>query len=125
METVKKVQHFLPSANCPVRNILARLGDKWSILVLVTLDANGTMRFGEIQKSIGDISQRMLTVTLRTLAEDGLLVRTAYPEIPPRVEYRLTPTGKSLMPHVNALVEWALEHLPAILSRRNAEEKRE
>lgn len=115
------MQNFLPSGNCPVRNILARLGDKWSMLVLVTLDANGTMRFGEIQKAIGDISQRMLTVTLRTLEADGLVARKVYPEVPPRVEYALTSTGRSLMPHVEALIGWALENLSAILARRSAE----
>lgn len=121
MEAAKKVQNFLPSGNCPIRHVLGRLGDKWSMLVLVTLDANGTMRFGEILKAIGDVSQRMLTVTLRTLEADGLVTRKVYPEVPPRVEYALTPTGRSLMPHVEALIGWALENLSAILARRSAE----
>ena len=104
METPRKRQNFPASADCPIRNVLARLGEKWPMLVLVTLHANGTMRFGEIRTAIGYISQRMLTVTLRTLVEDGLVGRTAYPEVPPRVEYRLTPTGLSLMPHIDSLV---------------------
>ncbi len=98
---------FLPGDDCPIRNLLCRLGDKWSLLVLVSLSANGTMRFNEIQRSIGDISQRMLTVTLRSLEADGLVSRKVYPEVPPRVEYALTKSGKSLMPHLSGLVDWA------------------
>ncbi|WP_281671448.1 winged helix-turn-helix transcriptional regulator [Rikenella microfusus] len=120
METPRKRRNFPASADCPIRNVLARLGEKWPMLVLVTLHANGTMRFGEIRTAIGDISQRMLTVTLRTLVEDGLVGRTAYPEVPPRVEYRLTPTGLSLMPHIDSLVGWATEHLSAIRAGRDA-----
>lgn len=104
---------------CPIRDVLSRLGDKWSMLILVTLKANGTMRFCDIQKTIGDISQRMLTVTLRSLETDGLIVRKVYAEVPPRVEYCLTETGYSLMPHVESLVGWALEHIDEILNRRS------
>lgn len=104
---------------CPIRDVLSRLGDKWSMLILVTLKANGTMRFGDIQKSIGDVSQRMLTVTLRSLEADGLIARKVYAEVPPRVEYCLTDTGFSLMPHVESLVGWALEHIDEILNRRS------
>ena len=98
---------------------LSRLGDKWTMLVLVTLKANGTMRFCDIQKTIGDISQRMLTVTLRSLETDGLIVRKVYAEVPPRVEYNLTEIGCSLMPHIESLVGWALEHMNDILNRRS------
>lgn len=101
------------------RDVLSRLGDKWTMLVLVTLKANGTMRFCDIQKTIGDISQRMLTVTLRSLETDGLIVRKVYAEVPPRVEYNLTETGCSLMPHIESLVGWALEHMNDILNRRS------
>ena len=73
---------FHPTGTCPIRDVLCRLGDKWSMLVLVTLNANGTMRFGDIHKTIDDISQRMLTVTLRTLEADGLVERKAYAEVP-------------------------------------------
>ena len=102
---------FLHEGICPIRDILSRLGDKWSLLVLTTLYSNGTMRFNDIQRSLGDISQRMLTVTLRSLEADGLVHREVYPEVPPRVEYRL-------MPYLNSLVEWALKNMPAILERR-------
>lgn len=103
--------------------VLCRLGDKWSMLVLVTLNANGTMRFSDIHKTIDDISQRMLTVTLRTLETDGLVQRKVYAEVPPRVEYCLTETGRSLIPHVEALVGWALDHMTVILEHREGERK--
>ena len=116
------MKNFHPTGNCPVRDVLSRLGDKWSILVLVTLNANGTMRFSDIHKTIEDISQRMLTVTLRTLESDGLVERKIYAEVPPRVEYNLTDTGRSLIPHVEALVDWALEHMTVILQNRESKE---
>ena len=72
------MKNFHPTGNCPIRDILCRLGDKWSMLVMITLNTNGTMRFSDIQKTISDISQRMLTVTLRTLETDGLVSRTVY-----------------------------------------------
>lgn len=103
---------------CPVRDVLSRLGDKWSMLVLITLKANGTMRFSDIARSIGDVSQRMLTVTLRYLETDGLVERCVFPEVPPRVEYTLTQMGQSLMPHLENLVAWAKEHEEVILLRR-------
>ncbi len=103
---------------CPVRDVLCRLGDKWSMLVVLSLQANGVMRFGQIHASLGDISQRMLSVTLRSLERDGLVVRRVYAEVPPRVEYELSPRGGSLMPHIEALVGWALENMAAILSGR-------
>ena len=107
------MKNFHPDNNCPVRNVLCRLGDKWSMLVLITLNANGTMRFCDIHKTIADISQRMLTVTLRTLETDGLVSRKVYAEVPPRVEYELTERGKSLIPHIEGLVDWALQQVPS------------
>ena len=104
--------------NFYTNDVLSRLGDKWSMLVLVTLNANGTMRFCDIHKTIADISQRMLTVTLRTLEADGLISRKVYAEVPPRVEYRLTELGESLMPRVQMLVDWALEHMGEIMKHR-------
>ena len=106
--------------DCPIRNILSRLCDKWSLLVIYTLNKgeNGKLRFKELQREIPDISQKMLTVTLRTLEEDGYLVRRIYPEIPPRVEYSLTERSYSLLPHINALIQWALENFDEILNDR-------
>lgn len=105
---------------CPIRNILARICDKWSLLVLYTLEKAGKkqVRFKELQREIPDISQKMLTVTLRTLEEDGYVTRTVYPEVPPRVEYALTARAESLRPHANALLEWALENRDAIMADR-------
>lgn len=106
--------------NCPIRNILARLCDKWSLLVIYTLDKAGkeAVRFKELQREIPDISQKMLTVTLRTLEDDGYVTRTVYPEVPPRVEYALTVRAYTLLPHVNALIAWALENRDAIMEDR-------
>ena len=113
--------------DCPIRNILARISDKWSLLVLYTLDKAGgePVRFKQLQRSIPDISQKMLTVTLRTLEDDGYVTRTVYPEVPPRVEYALTDRARSLLPLVNALIAWADENNEAIMhDRRTAAAKR-
>lgn len=106
--------------DCPIRNILARISDKWSLLVLYVLDKaeKDTLRFKELQRAVPDISQKMLTVTLRTLEEDGYVTRTIYPEVPPRVEYALTDRAKSLLPHIDGLIGWALEHMDDILKDR-------
>ena len=106
--------------DCPIRNILSKLCDKWSLLVIYTLNKTGksAIRFKELQRDIPDISQKMLTVTLRTLEDDGYVTRTVYPEIPPRVEYALTPRTHSLLPHINALIEWAIENKDAIMKDR-------
>ena len=112
------MKNFHPTGNCPVRDVLSRLGDKWSMLVLITLSANGTMRFSDIHKTIADVSQRMLTVTLRTLESDGLIERKVYAEVPPRVEYCLTERGLSLIPHIRGLVDWALQQMSGIMESR-------
>ena len=112
------MKNFHPTGSCPIRDVLSRLGDKWSMLVLLTLHANGTMRFSDIHRTIADVSQRMLTVTLRTLEADGLVGRKVYAEVPPRVEYHLTEMGRTLIPHVESLVSWALEHTQEILQHR-------
>ena len=108
--------------DCPIRNILARISDKWSLLVIYTLHNAGkaSMRFKELQRAVPDISQKMLTVTLRTLTEDGLVTRTVFPEVPPRVEYALTVRAQSLLPHIDALIGWAKENMEAILRDRRA-----
>jgi DNA-binding HxlR family transcriptional regulator len=104
---------------CPIRNILDRFGDKWSLLVIMTLGERGTLRFNQLTNIIGDISQKMLTVTLRTLEADGLVKRKIYPEIPPRVEYTLTPIGSELLPHISSLTKWALKNMTIITESRN------
>lgn len=103
---------------CPVRNVLNRVGDKWSMLVLFTLESTPTIRFKELQRNIPDISQKMLTTTLKTLEADGLIIRKAYPEIPPRVEYELTSRGKSLLPLIDNLLSWASTNMDGITQSR-------
>jgi DNA-binding HxlR family transcriptional regulator len=105
--------------NCPVRNVVDRIGDKWSVLILMLLDEGKVMRFNEIYGSIRTISQKMLTVTLKSLEADGLVLRTVYPQIPPKVEYRLTSRGKSLIPHIHGLVIWAKHNLGDIRESRS------
>jgi DNA-binding HxlR family transcriptional regulator len=112
------------SPDCPIRNILARIGDKWSILALYTLSVKGVMRFGELQKELPDISQKMLTVTLRTLEEDGLVSRKVYSQIPPKVEYTLTARAQSLLTHISSLIDWAKENMDGILEDRNQRKDR-
>ena len=104
---------------CPVRNVLSRIGDRWSLLVLLALhDKAGTMRFSDLCRAIPDVSQKMLTSTLRKLEADDLLSRTIYPEMPPRVEYKLTKRGKTLIPLLNQLVDWSLDNMDAIIRHR-------
>jgi DNA-binding HxlR family transcriptional regulator len=109
---------MLDTANCPVRQVLDRIGDKWSTLIILILGENGVMRFNEIGAAIGDISQKMLTATLRNLEADGLVSRKMYPEIPPRVEYKLTELGRSLLPLIRQLQVWADEKFEAIKKNR-------
>lgn len=104
---------------CPIRTVLDRLGDKWSLLVLSILGQKTKLRFNEINKEIGpDISQKMLTVTLRSLEADGLIKRKVFAEVPPRVEYEISDLGKSLIPHLDGLVEWALDNIKTIKKSR-------
>jgi len=104
--------------NCPIRNILSRIGDKWSMLVLYTLETDEAKRFKELQRNIPDISQKMLTATLRMLEADGLVKREAFAEVPPRVEYSLSDKGKTLLPHINALLSWATDNMDDIYEAR-------
>ncbi len=104
---------------CPFRNILSRIGDKWSLLILFLLNASDRpLRFGELERSIPDISSKVLSSCLRSLEADDLVVRKIYPEVPPKVEYSLTPLGTSLMPHIVALTNWATENFDHIIEHR-------
>ncbi len=104
---------------CPVRNVLSRIGDSWSLLVLLALHEKAkAMRFSDLCRAIPDVSQKMLTSTLRKLEADDLLSRTIYPEVPPRVEYKLTKRGKTLIPLLNQLVDWSLDNMDAIIRHR-------
>ncbi|TDO01447.1 winged helix-turn-helix transcriptional regulator [Sunxiuqinia elliptica] len=114
-ELMKK---FSNPQDCPVRNVVDRIGDKWSMLVLLLLAEEKVLRFNEIHKYIGTISQKMLAVTLKSLESDGLVNRTVYPQIPPKVEYQLTSRGKSLLPHLQKLVSWAKDNMNDIQTSR-------
>ena len=103
---------------CPIRNVLSRIGDKWSMLVLFTLEDNSCQMFKQLQRNIPDISQKMLTATLKTLEADGLVKREAYAEVPPRVEYSLSDKGRSLIPLINNLLTWASENMDGIIASR-------
>ena len=105
---------------CPVRNVIDRISDKWSILVLLLLEESKILRFNEIYRYIETISQKMLAVTLKSLEADGLVKRTVYPQIPPRVEYQLTPRGRSLLPHLHGLAMWAAKNLVDIKKSRQS-----
>lgn len=103
---------------CPVRNVIARFGNKWALLVILILSENKVLRFSELKKMIPDVSSRMLSSTLRTLKADGLVSRKVYPEVPPKVEYSLTETGLSLVPFIVQLTEWAQKHMKSIVKHR-------
>ena len=107
------------SALCPIRDVLDRLGDRWTLLVLMELQSE-TLRFSAIKKRITDISPRMLAQTLRQLEYDGLIARKLYPTIPPKVEYRLTPLGQSMLKPVGALIDWASNNHDAVHAARAA-----
>ena len=103
---------------CPIRRVVSRFGDKWSLLVLFMLNKSetGVLRFNEIRRLMTDCSQKMLSQTLKNLEQSHLVHREVYAEVPPRVEYSLTETGKSLMPSVLSLIEWAMEHFDAVVT---------
>jgi DNA-binding HxlR family transcriptional regulator len=103
-----------------VREVLDRIGDKWSLLVIGTL-RGGPLRFGKLEEAVAGISQRMLTLTLKHLVEDGLAGRKAYAEVPPRVEYELTELGRTLLPLVISLAEWAMAHHEEINANRTSQ----
>jgi len=114
---VKPRHTHLPEDCRAVSDVLARIGDKWSVLVVTRL-GNGPLRFNELRRAIGGISQRMLTLTLRGLERDGLVTRTVFPTIPPRVDYELTPLGRDLLEPVSALGAWAIRNQAKIAVAR-------
>jgi DNA-binding HxlR family transcriptional regulator len=111
------------AAECRIREILGRIGDKWSLFVIFRL-GDGPQRFTTLKRAVDGISQRMLTVTLRGLERDGIVSRTMYPVMPPRVDYALTPLGHTLLDAVGALMAWVDEHLPEVDAARDAYDAR-
>ena len=106
---------------CPIRNVVARFGNKWSLLVLLVINDKGVVRFNELGRLIPDISTRVLSTTLKTLEADGLIDRKVYAQVPPKVEYTLTPTGESLIPLIMQLTEWAQNNMKTVkIPKRSA-----
>lgn len=103
---------------CPIRQVISRFGDKWSLLVLFLLNRSytGVLRFNEMRRFMTDCSQKMLSQTLKNLEQSHLVHREVFPEVPPRVEYSLTETGRSLMPVLSALIEWGKEHFDEVVT---------
>ena len=106
------------SPGCPSRLVLDRIADKWTALVIQLLDRGGALRYSALQREIGDISQKMLTQTLRSLERDGLVRRKVYPVASPKVEYTLTPLGRTLIEPLNGLCRWTEKHLPELEANR-------
>jgi DNA-binding HxlR family transcriptional regulator len=109
-----------PIEGCPIRNVLDRIGDRWSVLVMLMLEDGDPVRFSVLKRRIGDISQRMLAQTLRRLEQDGFLVRTVHATVPPQVDYALTELGRSFRQPLSGLVAWADAHQEAVLAARAA-----
>lgn len=111
------------SSQCPSRTSLARIANKWTAMIVIIL-ADGPLRFGDIRTALEGISGKVLTDTLRDLERDGMVTRRSYPEVPPRVEYELTPLGHTLQGPLSALCSWAEEHIPEVLAARDAYDDR-
>ena len=118
---VEIVDECQEAGDCPVHDLLSRLGDKWSMLVIVALAKanNNCLRFSELNREVSGISQRMLSTTLRNFERDGIVIRQLYPEVPPRVEYTLTDRGREFLIPVKALVEWMVGEWPNIEKSRH------
>ncbi|MGH3347702.1 MAG: winged helix-turn-helix transcriptional regulator [Nocardioides sp.] len=118
------VMHADPfDPRCPSRRVIDRIGDRWSVLVILVLK-NGTQRYGDLARTIGGVSQKMLTQTLRGLERDGIVTRTVYAEVPPKVEYDLTDLGRSLLGPVESLTEWATTHMGEVGKARAGYDRR-
>lgn len=122
---MRKEKSDLITEICPIRNVVSRFGDKWSLLVLLVIDRGGVIRFNELGRMIPDISTRVLSTTLKTLEADGLIDRKVYAQVPPKVEYSLTETGKSLIPLLMKLTEWAQTNMKKVIEHRSEYETRQ
>ena len=110
---------------CPVRNVIARFGDKWALLTVLIIGEQGVVRFNELSRLIPDVSSRVLSTTLRTLEADGFIDRKVYAVVPPKVEYRLTEVGKSLLPLIKQLTDWAQTNMKKVMTHRKEYEQTE
>ncbi|SDJ04329.1 transcriptional regulator, HxlR family [Frankineae bacterium MT45] len=118
METIERIADPY-TADCPSRQVLDRIGDKWTVLIVLALN-DGPRRYSELADHIERISQKMLTQTLRGLERDGMVTRTVYAAVPPRVDYELTPLGRSLLAPIWALEQWATVHMDEVIEARRA-----
>lgn len=110
---------------CPVRNVIARFGNKWALLTVLIIGEQGVVRFNQLSRLIPDVSSRVLSSTLRTLEADGFIDRKVYAVVPPKVEYRLTDVGKSLLPLIRQLTEWAQTNMKNVMTHRKEYEQSE
>ena len=110
LELKENLEKYTCIESCPIRNVISRFTGKWAVLILCVLSENTTTRFNSIGRAIPDISPKVLSNTLKSLEEDGLISRQLFAEIPPRSEYSLTPKGQSLMPIIRDLIAWAIEN---------------
>lgn len=110
---------------CPVRNVIARFGNKWALLTVLIIGEQEVIRFNELSRLIPDVSSRVLSSTLRTLEADGFIDRKVYGVVPPKVEYRLTEVGKSLLPLIQQLTEWAQTNMKKVMTHRKEYEQTE
>lgn len=110
IELKENLRKYTKLEECPIRNVLSHFFGKWSLLIICILSENETTRFNSIKKSLPDISSKVLSDTLKNLEKDGLVIRTVYAQVPPKVEYSLSPLGQSLLPVVGPLIKWALEN---------------
>lgn len=110
---------------CPVRNVIARFGNKWALLTVLIIGEQGVVRFNELSRLIPDVSSRVLSSTLRTLEVDGFIDRKVYAVVPPKVEYRLTEVGKSLLPLIKQLTDWAQTNMKKVMTHRKEYEQTE
>ena len=117
IEALRSPPHSPEVAECGIRDVLDRIGDKWTLLVCIEL-TQGVRRFRELQRAVPGISQRMLTLTMRRLERDGMVLRAVFPTVPPRVEYSLTPLGRSISGPIRVLAAWAEEHRAEIAAAR-------
>lgn len=108
---------------CPIRNVIARFGNKWALLTVLIIGEQGVVRFNELSHLIPDVSSRVLSSTLRTLEADGFIDRKVYAVVPPKVEYRLTEVGKSLLPLIQQLTEWAQTNMKKVMTHRKEYEE--
>lgn len=124
MEPIKKTKHKgdVSKTTCPSREVLTLIADKWTVLIIHTL-SDKTLRHNELSRSLGDISQKVLTQALRKLERNGIITRTVYPVVPPKVEYALSPIGRSLVSTLGTLSSWAETHFPEVLSARERFDK--